>query len=63
MIEIVGGTTCGYTIMCAQHLSLVGQKFAIDFHDQSPNDYPLPQVYVDKEYVGGFEELIKEYPL
>jgi hypothetical protein len=63
MIEIFGGARCGYTIMCAQHLSLAGQKYTIEFYDQSPNELPLPQVYVDQKLVGGFEELIKRYPL
>ena len=70
-ICVVGYGWCGYTLRCMVHLETMGAKFYFvnletpEFQqsEQYQPDKKLPQVYIHDEYIGGFEELRKRFPL
>jgi len=71
VIHVVGYVWCGHTLRCLLHFEALGFKtFFVDLSKtkfQKDEKYKpnlkIPQVYVDGEYIGGFEELRERFPL
>lgn len=66
MIVIVLDINCGLSHRAKAHMALIPQeRFTVvdTEHPLFDISLPLPQVYKDGEYIGGFYELVKELPV
>jgi glutaredoxin-related protein len=70
-VVIFGYAYDGYFQRCISHMDCVGINGAkfLDLRKDSSKKEPYqpkiktPQVYVNNEYIGGFEELVERFPL
>ena len=65
MITIVFDPKCGWSQRAKAHVALLETETTfVDTTDTLYNpDLPMPQVYVNDKYVGGFYDLVKELPV
>lgn len=70
MITIYSAEWCGYCTKAKEYLTAQNKKFSVvDVEEvyELPEEFnmagTLPQIFVDGVFIGGYTELVKEYPL
>jgi glutaredoxin len=70
VITIYSAEWCGYCTKAKEYLSAQNREFNVidvevveELSDEFNMAGTLPQIFVDGKFIGGYTELVKEYPL
>lgn len=70
MIKLYSAVWCGYCQKAKHHLQTLNKEFEvvdIDEVEDLPEEFnrtgTIPQIFEDGRFIGGYTELVKEYPL
>ena len=70
MITIYSAEWCGYCTKAKEYLSAQNKEYSVidvEVVEELPEEFnmagTLPQIFVDGKFIGGYAELVKEYPL